>query len=111
MEPSREIRDLVFGIYHDFSVGDLSLIDLFSDHDGTVGIGTAAGADGVTAVGMMAGACGATVGAGIGAGSGAGADTGGSSSGHGSKPISILMTRSGNWWSITVGLSSDWRTE
>lgn len=40
MEPSREIRDLLFGIYHDFCTGDTSLVDLLSDHDGMVSIGT-----------------------------------------------------------------------
>jgi class 3 adenylate cyclase len=40
VEPSREIRDLLFGIYHDFATGDVSLIHLISEHDGVVTIGT-----------------------------------------------------------------------
>jgi len=40
VEPSREIRDLLLGIYRDLSVGDASLADLISERDGTVSIGT-----------------------------------------------------------------------
>ena len=41
MEPSREIRDLVLGIYHDMSTGDLSALDdLFTDSPDAAAFGT-----------------------------------------------------------------------
>lgn len=40
MKPSRELRDLVLGMFHDFANADPSVIGLISKSDGAVAIGT-----------------------------------------------------------------------